>query len=70
MKNLKYYKDAWPSKGPQNMNRCTDKQYIYGIKISWGREEQLGKKKSKKFLSGVLMKKRLRCTTPKETNKF
>lgn len=41
------------------MNRYSDTQYIHGIKISLGREEQLGKS-LKKFLSGV------RTTTTKK----
>ena len=52
MKNFKYYKDSWPYKGPHYMNRYSDTQYIHGIKISWGIEEQL-EKSLKQFLSGV-----------------
>ena len=39
------------------MNRYRDTQYIHGITISWGREEQL-EKSLKKFLSGVRTNKK------------
>lgn len=53
------------------MNRYSDTQYIPGIKISLGREEQLGKS-LKKFLSGVrtTTTTKLRGTTPQENNKL